>query len=459
MIGPIPTPSWSERLARLCRISEPREARRIPTRAADASQTGENVPSKVEHGIQLHDPRSRIQCRSVTGSGHNCGMARNNRASKKRHQKSSADKPLAKELHPELNATFYTADPAAFLRLRIEALSLMALSQEQLRPVYAAERQIGSLSIPPTGPPEDDERERYIATEAEMIIHHAAEMVLRMFFAHAEAPDCPWIGMASSTSFSAFKDKVEKALEDGFNREDVALVFLGGSNPRDAAIAATDEEFEDTVDAVRLLLRFSAHRLLNESFLYNAAKHGLTMVQLDDSTKMTLQTGGEEIELHAGRMHTYLHKPASPKAPKEGPKWHLSMTGCLPDQDLAVATAIYHAVQNLWQVARRRYTAQRGQVVLMREAAVESSMYAPVTNSLSIVRTTVMELTKKNPDGSLTGIGLNLIRNFVPRDWQDQEVVDDQRTVDLPVRQRDKKIDYHARRSLLPFSPKNSSRV
>lgn len=345
---------------------------------------------------------------------HNLRMARNNRPKKSRHQEAPADKPLAKELHPELNATFYTSDPASFLRLRIEALSLMALSQEQLRPVYATERRIGSISIPPTGPPEDDERERYVATEAEMIIHHAAEMVLRMFFAHVEAPDCPWIGMASSTSYSDFKDKVGKAIAGGFNREDVALVFLGGSDPRDAAIATTDEEFEDTVDAVQLLLQYSAHRLLNESFLYNAAKHGLTTVQLDDSTKMTIQTGEEEIELHSGRMHTYLHKPASPNASKEGPKWHLSMTGSLPDQDLAVATAIYHAVQNLWQVARRRYTAQSGQVVLLRTAAVESSIYAPITNSLSVVRTTVMELTKKNPDGSLTGIGLNMIRNFVP---------------------------------------------
>lgn len=386
-------------------------------------------------------------------------MTQNRGSRKKRPQGTTSEKPLAKELFPELNATFYTADPAGFLRLRIEALSLMALSREQLRDVYATERRIGSLGMTPVSPPDDDERERYIATEAEMIVHHAAEMILRMFFAHVEAPDCPWLGMASSTSFADFKKKVDQALTGGFDRDNIAIVFFGGENPRDAAIRATDEEFQDAVEGLRLLLRCSAHRLLSESFLYNAAKHGLTTVQLDDSTKMTYKTEVDEIQIHAGRMLTYLHKPATPNAPKDGPKWHISMTGALPDQDLAVATMIYHGLQNLWQVARRRYTAQSGQVILFTTASVESCIYAPVTNSLNLIRTMVMELTKRNHDGSLTGIDVNLIGNHVPESWQNPQDAHDSRTVELPVRQRDKKIDYDARRSLLPFSPKNSSRV
>ncbi|AOW91960.1 hypothetical protein BFN03_02600 [Rhodococcus sp. WMMA185] len=386
-------------------------------------------------------------------------MARNRGSRKKHPQGTTSDKPLAKELFPELNATFYTADPAGFLRLRIEALSLMALSREQLREVYAAERRIGSLGMTPSNPPDDDERERYIATEAEMIIHHAVEMILRMFFAHVEAPDCPWLDMASSTSFADFKRKVDKALTHGFDRDDIAIVFFGGENPRDAAIRATDEEFQDAVEAVRQLLLYSAHLLLSESFLYNAAKHGLTTVQLDDSTKMTLETEVDEIQIHAGRMLTYLHKPATPNAPKDDPKWHISMTGAQPDQDLAVATMIYHGLQNLWQVARRRYTAQSGQVILFTTERVESCIYAPITHSQNIIRTITMELTKKNRDGSLTGIGFNLIGNHVPKGWQNPQDAHDSRTVELPVRQRDKKIDYDARRWLLPFSPKNSSRA
>ena len=386
-------------------------------------------------------------------------MTKRRKNGKQRHSSTPVDKPIAKELFPELNSTFYTADPAGFLRLRIEALSLMALPQKNLQPAFTVERRIGTLTLPPSLPPDDDERERYIATEAEMIIHHAAEMILRMFFAHVEAPDCPWLGMASSTSFAEFKKKVEKSLSDGFNREDVALVFFGGSDPRDAAIRVTDEEFDDAVEGTQLLLSHSAQKLLSESFLYNAAKHGLTTVQLDEGTKLSIETGGEEILLHEGRMHTYLHKPAAPNAPKDGPKWHLSMTACMPDQNLAVALAIYHAIQNVWHVARRRYTAQRGQVTLISAATIEESIFGPITSSSSHAKTLVMELTKKNPDRSLTGLNMQIISHTVPEGWGTRQSSDEIRTIDLPVRQRDKKIEHHARRWLLPFSPKDSSRV
>lgn len=366
--------------------------------------------------------------------------------------------PLAPELFPELNATFYTADPAEFLRLRIEALSLMALPTEQIAPLLATPRRIGSLGMDPTGPPANDVRERYIATEAVMIFHHAAEMLLRLFYAHAEKPDCPWLGMSASTNFAEFKEKVAKSRENGFDESDIALVFLGGTDPRDAALRATDEEFSATVDAIKLLLGYSASRFLSESFLYNAAKHGLTTVRVDTGA-MTLKTGDDEIRLHDGGLLAYLHGPAEPGAPKNGPKHHISMTGSLPDQDLSTATMIYHAIADLWQVARRRYTGQSGQVVLFTRADVQSCITGPVRASGSVVRTTVLELTKKRLDGTLTGIDITMHANFMP----DVEVNPSDRppirAVPLPARQRDKRIINPSNRWLLPFSPKDSSRV
>ncbi|MFT3715629.1 MAG: hypothetical protein QM774_06700 [Gordonia sp. (in: high G+C Gram-positive bacteria)] len=375
---------------------------------------------------------------------------------KNRQQSTPKPLPLAPALFPELNATFYTADPAAFLRMRIESLSLMALSTEELAPLLATSRRIGSFSMAPSGPPDDDQRRRYIAAEAVMILHHGAEMLLRLYFAHLEKTDCPWFGMASSTNFAEFKDKVAKAT---FDDADVAMVFLGGTDPRDAAIKATDEEFADAVSAIKLLLGHSAERFLGEAFLYNAAKHGLTTVQVDNS-KMEFVQGDQTIPLHDGDMLTYLHGPASPSAPKDGPRNHLSMTGSMPDQDLAVATMIYHAIADLWQVARRRYTGQSGQLVLFTRASVEACIYGPIVSSNNIVRTVVTELTKQRPDGSLTGIDLQLRMNEVPDGWHADEDMAIPRTIDLPVRQRDKKVLINpSNKWLLPISPKGSSRV
>jgi hypothetical protein len=51
---------------------------------------------------------------------------------------SEKDDPKGRRLdpgqYPELNAVFYTADPAEFIKIRIESLSLMACSDDQLGP-------------------------------------------------------------------------------------------------------------------------------------------------------------------------------------------------------------------------------------------------------------------------------------------------------------------------------------
>ena len=62
---------------------------------------------------------------------------------------------------PELNATFYTARPAEFINMRINVLTLIACSEEQLSPVFGAERSIGNAFVPGSPVPSLDDRERY----------------------------------------------------------------------------------------------------------------------------------------------------------------------------------------------------------------------------------------------------------------------------------------------------------
>src|SRR2546430_1237538 len=123
---------------------------------------------------------------------------------------SQASRPLAWQQFQELNFSFYEEEPGEFITMRIEVLSLMLCNEPQLAPAYAAERSIKGVQIEGTVPPGSEKRSRYLHTEAVMIFHHAAEMLLRLFFAHADDHDCPWLGMASLVSFSEFKDKVNQ---------------------------------------------------------------------------------------------------------------------------------------------------------------------------------------------------------------------------------------------------------
>ena len=137
---------------------------------------------------------------------------------------------LAYELFSELNATFYEDDPSEYLLVKIEAVTLMLAPAEALTPAYESERVVGASRRVGTPVPSKEARERYVRAECVLVLHHACETLLRLFFAHSEKQDCPWLGMSASVNFAEFKEKVSAASRSGFDRDAVALVFLGGTD-------------------------------------------------------------------------------------------------------------------------------------------------------------------------------------------------------------------------------------
>jgi hypothetical protein len=389
-------------------------------------------------------------------------MTRRNRS---RKPKAAPPAPrLARELFSELNATFYEDDPSEYLLTKIEAVALMLAPAEALAPAYASERVIGVSRRVGSSVPSKEARDRYVRTECVLTLHHASEMLLRLFFAHDDKQDCPWLGMAASVSFAEFKEKASAALRAGFDRDAVALLFLGGTDPADAALAVDSDDFEDTVSAWQLLLETAAMTVLSESFLYNAAKHGLTVVHTDESTQMvfTPPGGGVPVHLLAGSQFAYLHRPQTPGA-KGGTEWWVSLTQTLPDQDIEGSALIQRAVSSLWNVARRRYTGQAGEVSIVSVRPVRDAVYGPIAAKGPHVRTVRHELTKKDLQGEFTGVNINMSGSDLPgEDVWDPKASDDPpipRRVALPVRQQDKRIVSTSSQKLLPFSPNWSSQV
>ncbi|WP_179273328.1 MULTISPECIES: hypothetical protein [unclassified Rhodococcus (in: high G+C Gram-positive bacteria)] len=382
----------------------------------------------------------------------------------RRSKKPEPPRPrLAPEQYSELNATFYTGEPSEYLMMRIESLSLMVASVAALAPAFAENRRVGVADFGPMSPPDEQARRRYIQSEAVIILHHSAETLLRMFLAHVGYEQCPWLGIASSRTPREFKDKCIEITKAGVKRDDVARIFIGGTDPRDAGIRVTDEEFEESVEALTRLLYFCATRFLDESFLYNAAKHGLATVHLDDSTKFVFDNGSLEgpVTFSSGAMLTYLHKQEKPGA-TSGPEWFVSATGSLPDQGLAVAVLIQRAVGSLWDVARRRYTGASGSITIFSTKVLIDAIYAAVNESLNVVRTISFELPKRAEDGSISEVKINFDGQDLYKDFDHS--VDEFRAafmkrVELPKRQRDMKPLIVSRRNLLPFSPEGSSRV
>lgn len=368
-------------------------------------------------------------------------------------------------LYPELNETFYLGDPSEYLLCKIEALSLMLASDEALAPVYATNREMGGFFLGPMDVPPRESRLRYLRLESVQLLHHAAEALLRLFYAHVEEQDSPWLGIAASTDFREFKKKIAKSLSEGFKSDDIARVFLGGTSPTDAGIEVSEAEFADTTLALDLLLHFAARTFTQESFLYNAAKHGLTVVQTDESSRMVFEFDGEDepVPIHSGPQLAYLHKQREPGA-RGGPEWYLSLTGSLPGQDLGVASLIQRAVSSLWDVARRRYGGEPGSVFIVPSSVVLDAMYGAVLNSGNIVRTVSSELVKEPKAGSDTppatdhrfvNQGVPSFDHWTPGASSEAAMY----LVGLPVRDQDRRLRSTSSRHLLPISPAGSTRV
>jgi hypothetical protein len=374
----------------------------------------------------------------------------------------SAGRTLDPRQFPELNAVFYGGDPAEFIKMRIESLALMACDDEQLAPAFGAARQIGTAHFRPSSPPPVDARRRYIRTEAEMVAHHASETLLRLFFAHVEHQECPWLGMSASTSFAEFKAKVDDALERGFDRTQIALVFLGDTSPTDSCIQLSDDEFEDAIDAFDLLLTDCGNRFLGDSFLYNAVKHGVTAVGVDDEEAQIAfrADGGERTTLHKGPMHFYLHKAVSPAAPKNSPQWFYSCDDSNPGRDLAVSVLIVNAANSLWAVARRRYTGASGAIVYINRAEVEMVIYGATMIAGNLLKRLTSELVKLKADGNVDGTDHQTVSYDIPREWSIAAASDGRakRELNLPARQRDRQVYSTSTQAYLPITPRGFQR-
>jgi hypothetical protein len=378
---------------------------------------------------------------------------------------------LAPDQFPELNATLYQSSPASFLTLRTQSLLLMLTQDDLIAPVYAGQAEIGSLRVGGGSLPDRDARELFVALESTVLFHHAAETLWRLFLAHKGTPECPWLQIVDLTSFKDFKDLVGKLVEnDGekFDRKEIARVFLGGTTPEDSAIDLNAEAFDAAIDAYVALLVHAGLRLLNDAFIYNAAKHGLSGVPMS-GMKMSVQHGEDEsLPVMEGIMIASLQKTATPtEKRKHQAEWYTAMTNVLIDQDLLLVQAFARAIDSLWDVARRQYLGVPGKVSVFDKFALDAIICEPVRLSNQHVRSVTYELatttTYKNGSSKLNAVDVRLHPSLVPREYFKENTSEEERTIhatprliDLPLRPHDERETIDDGQYYLPFSPRRS---
>ena len=242
------------------------------------------------------------------------------------------------------------------------------------------------------------------------------------------------------------------------------MVFLGGEDPAAACIQLDDNEFEDAVDALALLLGDACSRVINDSYLYNAVKHGVTAIAVDDDEAEVAFRGddGERTTLHKGPMHVYLHKTSFPGAPKGEPEWFYSADDSNPTRELSVSTLISKAIDSLWAVARRRYLGASGSILYIPKAEIEMAIYATTMLAMNKLARMTSELIKLKTDGTVDGTTHQARLYDIPHEWSLEAAANGprpkSRKVVLPARKRDRQLYSTSQRAYMPLTPRGFQR-
>jgi hypothetical protein len=254
-----------------------------------------------------------------------------------------------------LNRAFYAADPADYFARRLRyLLGLAAHSDEEIR-AEAAVHRFGKLEmiVPSTEVDAADNvaHKRFVLLEAEMLVHHVGETLMRMFLAHSGAPQVPWIEVATLRGPGDFARQLKQLVKRGQSEgllDEVGHVFLGcRTYPIDC-----DEEARSAQDAARRriadYLLYFAGLLLNRAQTYNAVKHGLAM----QPGEPAIRVGHIEGLSAKGPALSHLSRSRDEHG---SPQWVVTTRWIPVELDLSIAYIGKQLLATLWQVARLRY--------------------------------------------------------------------------------------------------------
>jgi hypothetical protein len=293
------------------------------------------------------------------------------------------DTDLAPEQFPELNMQFYATNPASYFKRRLHLLLIAAGAsdtvQELLTEGVRYEGIISMLEPPEDTDAEERERQAFLTTEAEVLLHHASEALLRLYFAHVERPQCPWLECARLRSFTKFNQQVDafRQLPLRNYRQDVAEVFLG-SMPDES-----NSEAVEAVETIGRLLKVLADRLLEDKNLYNSAKHGLAVIAGESSIAIS-SDGGELAFGSQGQSLSFLEtRDISVKEPK----WHVTTRWVNTKQAMWLTMMAITEMMSLWSVAKYRYADVRIEgVEIIKKESLDDVLFGDFANRQPIPR-------------------------------------------------------------------------
>lgn len=278
----------------------------------------------------------------------------------------NADTGLAIENYPELNRQFYAARPWTYLRQRMRNVLVVAGARDELHRIFENGLKVGMLQtkITPDPDPEvaardraalEDDQERFVITETEVLLHHASETLLRLYLAHESIPPCPWLTLARTHGFAEFKRQVKRRflgdLSQEERRERVIPIFHGTTEREKLRPSLSEEDWHASADNIESFLVHFAGVFL-EAGTYNAAKHGLAV----NSGESALELSGIPELSKSGPAIDYLAKR---KTDDGRTRWAIHTKWIDVERTVGFIYMATSLIEALWGIAAWRYTDKR----------------------------------------------------------------------------------------------------
>lgn len=264
-----------------------------------------------------------------------------------------------------LNRMFYEQDPGHYIHLRLMNLIALGSDPEEFAARFdGSGLSYGRVHVAATGQDFITDVDAYLAVESQLLLHHAAEAVIRSFLAHSSDSPCPWLEISRRENFARLTARVRELVAISNQRvlaEAVDRALIAGTPPPDLG--------PDEVDQIRRNLATLIRRLaavwLDESNLYNAGKHGSVAFPTNAEFVVEMEPGsGVGQRLGFGRSVTYL-------AFEDG-TWSEVTRWVDVDEALCLIQVCDELLRSVWSVGRARHAPQPGDTIAVLNVTGET---------------------------------------------------------------------------------------
>ena len=276
--------------------------------------------------------------------------------------------PARTKVHPyeyeELNKQFYSASPHRFFQRRLLGLVAVASESDALKKVFSEGISYRELTLQLDSdedePDKDDyTADMYAAAESTVLLHHTAEALLRLYLGHSNRNPCPWLAIASLTSFANFKKQIKKLqvdLDQSDTMDDVLEVFSYSSTPEFLRGPDPTDVWNEHRECVRDVLSEAIRILLGDANVYNSTKHGMAVVAAETGMSVGKDDEDPFMEMK-GMSLKYLENVL---VQQENAKyWQTTTWWPQPERAMTLTLVMTWLMRSLWQSARAHYKIDR----------------------------------------------------------------------------------------------------